>query len=393
MKTCYGVATNGRNSAAFIPALKKIEHTSLPYAICAVTDDFDVALLTATHCLSMSGPTKKLFRRCYFGSDSPGKYLAKTGITCQIADYQNQGIKLVTLAPVNGVVTSLSTYNVVAGDTIKLTGSGAEYTIQSTGPAANEFVITTALGSTVNAGTNCELYRADTASSQTQFIRARSRALANRRASNVWVENGTREISGVTTIIPNRYVAAHIAGLRSALLPQQGLSRTGVTSISDASAMYLRYNNTTLNEVAADGTWIITQNAESDSIYVRHQLTTGVGEGALAYEDSVGVGVDALSSVTASIVDKYIGVKNLTTQSMIDLRTELHDAFFSYAQTTYATDAGPLLSSFSNLAILPDPVLKDRAKITVTWVFALPFNIADIYVNVTQDVTLAPTVA
>ena len=395
MKTCYGVATNGRNSAAFIPALKKIEYTSLPYAICAVTDDFDVALLTATHCLSMSGPTKKLFRRCYFGSDSPGKYLAKTGITCQITDHAGTGIRYVTLAPVGNVVTSLSTYNVGVGDTIKLTATNAEYTIVALGGQPNEFIIaaTGAPSSEINAGTSCALYRADTAVSQAQFIRARSRALANRRSSHVWVENGTRELSGVTTIIPNRYVAAHIAGLRSALLPQQGLSRTGVTSISDASAMYLRYNDTTLNEVAADGTWIITQNAESGSIYVRHQLTTGVGEGALGYEDSVGVGVDALSSVTTSIVDQYIGIKNLTKQTMVEMRAKLHDAYFGFTQTTYAADAGPLLVKFTDLKIIPDTVLKDRAKITVTWVFPLPFNIGDIYVNVVQDVGLAPVVA
>jgi len=385
--TCYALRVNGRDATAFAAALVKVENSNLVYAFAAVTDDFEAAVVTAEHCDTMSGPTKKQFRRCYVGTDSPGARAAVSGLSANI----NSGGLVTFNALASG--TDFTTLGLTTGSdyiTVSISGSVVNLTILTV--SATDLTVTppTPSGSYMSA---CVIMFADTPLNNANFVIANSKALASRRAANVWVENGATTVNGVTTVIPNRFLAAHIAGLRCALLPQQGLTRTQVTTITNAPNMYLRYSNTLLDTIAANGTWIVTQESEGSDVYIRHQLTSSTTEGALAYEDSVGVGVDVLSNQTVTVVNKYIGVKNLTPETMTDMRNELHDIYTSATQSSYGNDAGPLLRAFSGLQIVPDAILKDRARILVTWVFSLPFNIGDIYVNVVQDVTLAPVIS
>lgn len=385
--------TRGTALEDFTTALTKVENTKLVYAIAPMTQDFEIASLVATHASNMSGPTRKHFRRCYIGIDSPGEYSVLTSVnsspvTCTVGDYGGENL-LVTIIT-EGV--DLTTLGLVEGDLVKFPVLDVEYPFASL-LSETELLLSSGPATPISPAATVELWKADSAQSQGAYVRARARTLANRRASVIWTENGTKLIGDNVRIIPNRYQAAHIAGLRCAMLPQQGQTRTDVTSISDAPAMYTRYTNDDLDAIAADGVWIITQQSEGGPCFTRHQLTTGIAGGALAYEDNVGVIVDFLSFATDTIVDGYIGKFNVTTATLIDMRNALADLFNGLTQTDYGEDAGPMLVRFESLKIIPDRVLKDRVKILVTWIVPLPFNQGDVYVNVDQDVTLPSVIA
>lgn len=386
----YVLLVEEQTAAAYAEVLKKIRFRRNAYALSPVTSKQDIIQAVVSHCDAMSTPTKKFFRRCYYGVDSPGTYSVLTtfnnvAVSGTITDYLGTGNRLVTLSNSN---IQVSEYGLQAGDYIKLPVTDVEYLIEEILPT-NQILLASGPATPVAVATTMELWRSNTPDSQSDYVRGFAKTIANRRAVQVWTENGKRYIDGSLTIIPNKYIAAHVAGLRCALPKQRGLTRTEITTVSDCAAMYLRYSSEALNAIAADGTFIVTQDAESGLVYIRHQLTTDVNNGSLAYEDNIGIIVDELSFKTDDIVSEYIGKRNLTFQTLTDLLLALRDMLFEETQTDIDNDFGPALIRFENLKIVPDTILKDRAKIFCKWIVPLPFNLGDTYITVDQDVTLA----
>lgn len=386
----YVLLVDAQTPAAYTEAVKKIRFRRNAYALSPVTSQQDIIQAIVSHCDAMSSPTKKFFRRCYYGVDSPGSYSVLTefesvAISGTITDYLGTGNRLVTLSDSD---IQVGEYGLQPGDLVKLPVTGAEYVIAQILPT-NQILLESGPASQVAVAVTMELWRANTPDSQSDYIRGFAKTIANRRAVQVWTENGKRYINGNLTIIPNKYLAAHVAGLRCALPKQRGLTRTEITTVSDCAAMYLRYSTEALDAIAADGTFIVTQDAESGLVYIRHQLTTDVNNGSLAYEDNIGVIVDELSFKTDDIVSAYIGKRNLTFQTLTDLLLTLRDMLVEETQTDITDDFGPALIRFENLKIVPDTILKDRAKIFCKWIVPLPFNLGDTYITVDQDISLA----
>ncbi len=397
-KVIYALRVADDTTTAYSTALKKIEATDMVYALTPMTDKQTVQQLVATHCESMSRKDVKNFRRCYVGTDSPGEYAALTR-------YDGAPIEVSIAVSEAGAVLDVVTAGVdllplglVEGDIVKMIDSNGNYT-------GAEYLISDVTGSdiaylnpgpaTSQSNVFAEFWKADTPESQAAYVADVSAALGSRRAVNVWVENGTRLINGVRTVIPNKYVAAEIAGLRSAVIPWQGLTLTEINSITDAPAMYTRYTNTLLNTVAAAGTFIITQEAESGGVFIRHQLTTQSNEGSLAYEDSIGVSLDSISFQIKDALNVFVGRKNVTRQTL----EEIYDATWTILNgaTTSAAiaDYGPQLNGFTNKAgernkldVTVHPTLKDRVQVYARLLMPLPLNTLEVVLDATVDFAL-----
>ncbi|MFN5249857.1 MAG: hypothetical protein ACK5DE_02320 [Bacteroidota bacterium] len=397
-KTIYALRVSDDTTTAYSTALKKIEATDRVYALTPMTDKQTVQQLVATHCESMSQKDVKNFRRCYVGTDSPGEYAALSRYDGSVIEVDitvsNAGIVLdVATAGVN-----LQTVNLVEGDIVKMIDSngnytGAEYTISAVTDANTAYLSTGPASSQTEVF--AEFWKADTPESQAAYVADVSEALGSRRAVNVWVENGTRIIDGVRTVIPNKYVAAEVAGLRSAVIPWQGLTLTEINSVTDAPAMYTRYTSSLLNTVAAAGTFIITQEAESGGVFIRHQLTTQSNEGSLAYEDSIGVSLDSVSFKIKDALNAFVGRKNVTRQTLEEIYdatwTILNDATTSSAIADY----GPQLNGFTNKAgernkidVAAHPTLKDRVQVYARLLMPLPLNTLEVVLDASVDFAL-----
>lgn len=391
--TGFALPTTDVTPSAFVNAFQIVANSNSVYAITSVSTDVNVGLALLTHVATASGPSALHFRKGYFGTDSPGSYAALT-------TYNS--------SPVNGTVTTyggqnvlftcttggvdLTQYGMQAGDIIKFPVLGSQFIVASI-LSSTEILLTAGPVSAISPAQNFQLWRANTPTSQSDFVRARSRGFGSRRLSNIWVENGQIiDSTGAAKTIPARYIAGEIVGLRCAMQPQQGMTFVEITSITQAPAMYSRYTSGQLDTIAADGTWIIMQDAENGACYTRHQLTTDTQDGALGYEDNIGVVVDYIAFQAITIVRSFLGKKNLTTRTMIDLRNELSDMLNNASQTTINAQFGPVINSWDSLKITPDSQLKDRAAINMNLYVALPFNIGIIYVNVNEIVNLAPVV-
>jgi hypothetical protein len=177
-----------------------------------------------------------------------------------------------------------------------------------------------------------------------------------------------------TIKLPNFYIAAELAGLRSAVQPQQGLTNTQVESISAAPSMYTKYNEKSLNDIAEQGTWIITQDYEGGDIYIRHQLTTDSKNGSLYYEDSVGVNIDEISYAINNILFKYIGKRNANAKTVTQVYNDVFTILFERTRVSPDIEIGPALLGFNSLTVGIDKVQKDRINVDVNLDVPLPLN-------------------
>lgn len=397
-KTIYALRVSDDTTTAYSTALKKIEATDRVYALTPMTDKQTVQQLVATHCESMSQKDVKNFRRCYVGTDSPGEYAALSRYDGSVIEVDitvsNAGIVLdVATAGVN-----LQTVNLVEGDIVKMIDSngnytGAEYTISAVTDANTAYLSTGPVSSQTEVF--AEFWKADTPESQAAYVADVSAALGSRRAVNVWVENGTRIIDGVRTVIPNKYVAAEVAGLRSAVIPWQGLTLTEINSVTDAPAMYTRYTNSLLNTVAAAGTFIITQEAESGGVFIRHQLTTQSNQGSLAYEDSIGVSLDSISYQIKDSLNSFVGRKNVTRQTLEEIYDTVWTILNNATTSSAVADYGPQLNGFTNKAgernkidVAAHPTLKDRVQVYARLLMPLPLNTLEVVLDASVDFAL-----
>jgi hypothetical protein len=389
-KAIYALRTAGTTLANYTAALRKIESTDRVYALCPLTDDLEIQQAVTSHCESMSSAEVKQFRRCYVASDSPGSYavlkpaVGASNYTATVSDYNGEGNLLVTtLDDVDFELLDLG-----AGDRFLLTGaSDTEFEIAEV-LSSTELLLTSGPTSPISPAEPFELWRADTPDSQIDYIIQRSRALNSRRAINVWVEDGTRLIGGVSTRIPSRFIAAEVAGLRCAVLPQQGLSMTEIQSVTDAPAMFIRYTRTELDRAAAEGVFIVTQEADSGTVFIRHQLTTDSNNGSLYYEDSAGVNLDDLAFKLKDVLAGYIGKKNVTQDTLVDIYNDVWTVLNTATKTDRNVDYGPQLNGFDEPVVEADSILKDRVNVYARVEIPLPLNVLAVTLEGSVDFDL-----
>jgi hypothetical protein len=332
----------------------------------------------------MSAREVKNFRRCYFASESPGEYVVAgedqfingtvsssqgSNILFQATDGSNAsflGLKDDLFAPARPGDFRLKL----------LTAGGATYDIDRIISNTEVLLVAPGTPSEIPAPVPVQILRADTSASQVEFIAKRSQEIDNRRANNVWIDSPLR--NGVLT--RPQFVAAEIAGLRSAKLPQQGLTRTEIQhSATDAPTMYNKYSKAELDYAAARGTFIVTQEAENTVLFIRHQLTTSVAGGNLFYEDSVGTNLDNISFLVKDALDGFIGQRNVNERTINDIKAIVLDILTQQTTAELLVDQiGPALIEFANVEVFVDDVFKDRINVTAQLVMPLPLNTIDV---------------
>jgi hypothetical protein len=134
--------------------------------------------------------------------------------------------------------------------------------------------------------------------------------------------------------------------------------------------------------------FIITQEAESGTVFIRHQLTTDPNNGSLYYEDSAGVNIDDLSFRFKDVLLGYVGKKNVTADTLADIYNACRAILTDASQTDRAADYGPQLNGFQSLTVEADPILKDRVNVYALVEIPLPLNQLAVTIEGTVDFDL-----
>lgn len=389
----YALRTLDDTVESFAEALRKIRSTDIYYALAVMSDNIDVKQLVITHVEEMSNKFTKNFRRCYVGTDSPGQYL-QWGVLAsggyRQASVASQVLTIKQAHRVNGLFVDADFGSLIY---IPELGS-APYTITRV-ISSYEVKISCAMTDAVTDSV-FTMQRSDTAANVVRYLQETAATLSSRRCVNVWSDRPTYMSDKGAEMLPAKFIAAEIAGLRCALLPQQGLTMTEITSVTSAPAMYTRFTPDQLDAVSAAGNMVVTQEVEGGDVFIRHQLTTSTTEGALAYEDNVGVIVDAFSYQVKDTFRGYIGKRNATQNTIEEIRHKLVGLGVTATKVDIRdADIGPMVIRFfdedsveGSATVRIDGVLADHILTYIRLRVPLPLNGIDHYIDVETSVDL-----
>ena len=386
----------------YTDVLRKAERIDGIYAMAPLS--YDAAVLNAIkiHVDKMSTDKAKLWRRAYFGTKNPGAFLK--------IDKTNDGTQLnaTVLATPNGNLRVIAedadflTNDIAAGDLFRINfgvnewdePTYEEYEILEV-LEEDELILKTGPSSPISAAIKAEIWKPDTASSQVEFVAARSESYEDRRIVSVWSDD-PYDVNADDVIEPVElfFICSEVAGLRSAVFPQQGLTNTEILSAEQAPNMFTKYTEDELDVAAAGGTFIIAQEVEDGPLFIRHQLTTQTNFNALHQEDSVGTNLDEISYAIKDALQPYIGRRNATPETIEEIETKMRDILNARRSAPDGlTTVGPQIVNWADLVVEIDDTFKDRINVSVRLELPLPINNIIVTLNATtvSDETLAAT--
>ena len=380
-RAIYAIRTAGTSEEAFERAMKKTEFDSSVYSFAPLTADPDVAEVVVKYNEAMSAPDIKMWRRTLVGVDNPGEYtLASTGNdakdikgTVAKGTVDNTGTITITSGNINLKSVALEGTYVPVRPGDKIIAGTTEYTVIGT---TSETVaeIYSAGGVTAATGVTVKIVKADTVDNTIQYVGAVASKYSSRRASVVFCDGGTVAEDGRVVVVPNRFLAAEIAGISSAVVPQQSITHTVIQSITKAAHMYSRYSTAQLDDIASKGVLIVTQDTKGTDCYIRHQLTTEMDKGNLYFEESCTRNLDNISYALADIVNGYIGKANVTTSALRSIKIDITAVLTEFTQNSTDDMVGSSLVNWDNLEVYQDPKFKDRVIVNVNLYLPLPLN-------------------
>jgi hypothetical protein len=200
----------------------------------------------------------------------------------------------------------------------------------------------------------------------------------NRRVRAVFPD--TYKYGGVTK--QGYFAAAGLAGLRSGVVPHQGLTNTEFLGADDLSKVVIEFSQDDLNTMAEQGVWILTQEVVGATPYVRHQLTTDT-RSLNTSEDSITTNVDSISYALKSVLAPFIGRYNVNPANVAAVRSVVIGELRFRAGSTYTARAGNQLVSFTPdtdiIRLEQNAQYKDRIDVEVRLNVPYPMN----YINLT----------
>lgn len=394
----YALRTTGTDAEAFLAAVKTTEANSDVYSFAVISTDRLVQEVVVQFNNQMSQPEVKKWRRTILGVDSPGEYAAAVAdgngriLRASFLQDEDGEYTIVQFADDNdidlkGIVVGAGTVAVRAGDKVRIVANGVDYKVAAV-ISDKELRLVSGPQSAISLNTPVEIWKADTTLNTAEYVTAQARAFNTRRALVVWCDGGRR--AEAPQQISNVFLAAEIAGISSAVVPQQGITRTEIVSISSAKRMYMNYAQAELDNIAKEGVLIVTQDVKNGPCYIRHQLTTETDKGSLYYEDSCTRNIDNISYAMVDILERYIGRTNVTPTALRQIELEASNTLDAFTADSPDELIGPSLVNWDSLTVSQDKVFKDRVIINVNLYLPLPLNVIKLYeMAYIADVTIS----
>lgn len=233
--------------------------------------------------------------------------------------------------------------------------------------------ITKPLKRAITIPVKCEVIRNYTKSERATNIAHIGGDYNNRRVRMVFPD--TYKYGGI--VKQGYFAAAGLAGLRSGVVPHQGLTNSEFLGADDLYKVVVEFTQDDLNTMAEQGIWLITQEVIGATPYVRHQLTTDQ-RSLNTSEDSITTNVDSISYALKHTLTPFIGRYNINPENILAVRDAIANELIFRATSTFTARAGNQLVSFSLkddiLKIQQNPTYKDRLDVEVRLNVPYPMN-------------------
>lgn len=387
----YALRVRYNTAEAYVNALNKVETNTSTYSFAILTEDYDIRHAVADFVERRSRPDTKRWCRALCGIDNPGTYrVASLGtdgapIKAAIKKSKNGLSWLLTLHSDNFDFTDIRLFGTQVslreGDFVEL-ASGEKFRIERVG-SATSLTLGDGPEDTVTDG-RIWLWKADSPANAGEYVAAAAEDMGNRRFTVVYCDRGTAtELDNTDTLrtveVSNKYLAAAVAGIASAVVPQAPITRTEVPTVEIAPRMHTLYTQDMLDNIAKHGVLIVTQDTKNSPCYIRHQLTTETDKGSLYYEESCTRNLDNISYDIVDTLEHYIGRSNVTPSALRSIMNDVTATLNARLQDSPNDLIGPSLVNWDSLTVEQDPVFKDRVIVRVKLYLPLPLNNIKVY--------------
>jgi len=374
--------TDPSNVDDWAVALEGLDGQDQIYNLVPLTNNETVQGLWKAHVESQSGPEVGNWRATIFGIEVTGvkRILSEANsvggstILARLADDNTTSGTQYTLLSVPANNAKFITKGVKAGDTVRYL-----YSTDAFGDETySEFVIDEVLsesslrlvtghGSAITVGQKAAIWRTLDRSGRAAEAVEQVGAHSSRRV--VVIANPTVGLDGA--VFPGYFAAAAIAGLRSGVLPQQGLTRVSLSGIDDVGELVTELNGSQLNLIAGAGGWIIAKDA-TGSIFNRHAVTSDTTD-TNSREEVIRVNVDSISYQYKAAFEPYIGRVNITPGTL-DLLRQKFGMTTDELRVNGTPNTGGQLIAASIADIRQHAVFKDKVVIQANLVIPYPMN-------------------
>lgn len=351
------------------------------YSVVALTQDLDVQLAVLGLCNAQSTPEKGRWKIGWMNlpaSEIVGIYTAMPNgspVLATITDDPDTGGTQYTLVDVvNGQFIAKG---VRPGDTVR-----ALYTSDGMGGTTySEFVVDIVVNeeslkllagpaAPVNVPAKIEIWRTLTKTELSVEQATKPGLFSSRRAYLVWPDQ--LGDSGMT--VKGYFLCAALAGLRSGVLPQQGLTNVAVIGFDDLSRVDPFFTANQLDTMAASGYWIVIQDHNDGSVYTRHQLSTGNQDSLFEKEQNITTNLDDISMLFLARMKQFIGRGNVTPAMLDIIRGEVLAQIAVLKNTIDVARLGPQVISATILELNVHPTLRDRIVARIALELPFPLN-------------------
>lgn len=369
------------------------------YGLVPLTRRDSVLDLYEAHVNSMSSPENGLWRVAWFnlagqseipvvhaGSDVVG-HLTATTIDGEVAlgiiedDNQTSGTQY-TILRCPGNNAQFLTLGVRAGDIVRTlyTGDGfGNYTYQEfvvdEVQSEDQLRLLTGPAAPINVAAKFEVWRNLTPTEEAAEVAQIAGARGNRRIRAVWPD----QIEDAGVVMDGYHLCATLAGLRSGILPHQGMTHLEVPGYSNVDRTVVKFNKTQLDSLAVAGTWIVTQDVVDGTVFNRHAVTTAAYDDINKREEMITSNVDSISYRFKDQFAPFIGVTNVTPQTLEDIRVEAFNLIEVLKTESFRQNLGGQLIAAAITELRQHLTLKDHVVLTLN--LTVPYALNNLEIN------------
>jgi hypothetical protein len=228
----------------------------------------------------------------------------------------------------------------------------------------------------VTVAKKMEVHHNLNATEQAEQLATDAGVWGSRRVRAVWPD--TVGSGGVT--FSGYHACAILAGLRSGVAPNQGLTNVEMAGLDDVDRTVDMFNKTQLDDMANSGVWIITQ-ADDGSIITRHELTTAGYGDVLTQEEMVTSNVDSMSFGFLNQTQDLIGRANVTPGTIEIIQNRVEGIIEFYKEVRIARLGGQLTEG-QVLEIRQHSILKDRIVVNLELLVPVPLNNLELHLQI-----------
>lgn len=230
----------------------------------------------------------------------------------------------------------------------------------------------------VNVAAKFEVWRNLTPTAEAAEIAKDAGSWGDRRIRAVWPDKV--EASG--TVMEGYFMCCSLAGLRSGVLPHQGLTRLEIVGYTDVPRTIDKFNRAQLDAMAYAGAWIVTQDRFSGKIFTRHAVTTGEYVNINQREEMLTSNVDSISYRFKDYFEPYIGITNVTPSMQHRLELEVGKLINVLQTEAFTEELGGQLIDATIIRLAPHIYLKDRFVLVLDCQVPYPFNNMEIHLMI-----------